>query len=148
MADPVITNRFLILVGNGATPTEVFGAPCGVTVRNATFANTISEWLVMDCDDPLDYMPTMQRVVTSQDTSLEISGRLARTALPIWRAWSDSGAARNIRVLIEETAANNGGYWQLPALLTSLQIGQESLDGATISAQIAGAGRRVWTAAA
>lgn len=146
MADPKTTNNFLIHIGDGAEPTEAFSWLCGAKARSVTFTNNTGETETLDCTDPTGEVAAIQRWVTSQDTTLSISGQIATTSLPILRAWADDADPKNIRVVIDESAANNGGYWELPALLTSLEIGQEAAkDLATFTAEISGAGRRTWT---
>lgn len=146
MADPNLTNNFLIHIGDGATPTEAFSWLCGAKARSVTFTNNLGEVETLDCSDPTGEVAAIQRFVTSQDTSLTISGSIATTAIPTLRAWADDGSTKNIRIVIDESAANNGGYWSLPAILGSLEMGQESAkDFATFTAEISGAGRRSWT---
>lgn len=146
MADPTLTKNFTILLGDGGG-TEVFAWPCGATARSVTFTNNTGEDTVLDCTDPTGEMAALARWVESQDTQVTISGRVAISSFPTWRAWSDDASTKNIRIVIDESAANNGGYWSLPAILQSLEIGAENSATATISATIVGAGRRTWTAA-
>ena len=145
MADPTLTSKFLILLGDGATPTEAFAWPCGANARSVTFQNNTGETVVLDCTDPAGEVAAMKRWVESQDTNLTISGRLAIEALPMWRAWADDAVIKNIRAVVDESAANNGGYWQLPAILQTFEISAEDKATATFTATIVGAGRRVWT---
>lgn len=146
MADPNTTNNFLIHIGDGGDPTETFAWLCGAKARSVTFTNNTGEVETLDCTDPTGEVAAIQRFVTSQDTSLSISGQIATTSLPTLRAWADDGDAKNIRIVIDESAADNGGYWSLPAILGSLEIAQESAkDLATFTAEISGAGRRTWT---
>lgn len=149
MADPTTTNKFLIHIGDGGDPTETFSWLCGAKARSVTFTNNTGEVETLDCSDPTGEVAAIQRFVTSQDTTLTISGQIAVENIPTLRAWADDADAKNIRIVIDETGANNGGYWSLPALLTQLEMGQESAkDLATFTAEISGAGRRTWTDAA
>ena len=150
MADPTLTSRMLILLGNGADP-EVFASPCGVGTRSMTFSKSTGEAALLDCDTPLDVPAAMTRWSESDDTSVSFQGLLAKEALPTWRAWADAvgdAAVRNIRIMIDEPLADGGGYWELPAILTSLEMSTEGTGRANVSATISGAGRRVWTNAA
>lgn len=150
MADPTLTGRLLILLGNGATPTEAFAWPCGANARNVTFTNNLGEEVLLDCADPLDGGAWVQRWLESQDTQLTISGRLAKEHLATWRAWADGGTRKNVRIQIDESGANGGGYWTLPAFLSQFEMGREGSGqgSATFTATIMGAGERIWTAAA
>ena len=147
MADPTLTGKFLILLGDGGSPSETFGFPCGALARSVTLTNNTGETVVMDCTDPLGTVAAIQRWTESQDTQLAISGRVATQSLATWRAWADSGAAKNIRAQIAESGANGGGSWALPAILSSFQISTEGKATATFEATIVAAGRRAWTAA-
>ena len=147
MPDPVLSNKLTILLGDGGG-TEVFSWPCGATSRSVTFTNNTGEQVVMDCTDPLGLPAAIVRWTESQDTSISIAGRIDRASLAGWRAWNDTGNVRNIRVNFGETGANGGGYYQLPAIIQSFELGAEDKGMVTFTASIMGAGRRVWTAAA
>jgi len=144
MAPPVLTNKFALFLGDGATPTEVFTWLCGLNTRGLNLTNNTDESVAMDCDTPLTTVPHMTRRTTSQDTSASGSGRVAISALPVLRQWADSGEAKNIRLMVDESAANNGGYWEFPAILQGLEIGQEDLNDATFTCTIVAAGKRTW----
>jgi hypothetical protein len=85
------------------------------------------------------------RHLESQDTSATISGMVTTEAWPTWLAWADDGVEKNIKILLDESAANNGGFWTLPAYLQQLELGKESGGKVTFSATISGAGQRSWT---
>ena len=85
------------------------------------------------------------RHLESQDTAVTISGMVTAEAWPVWRAWADNGTEKNIKILLDEAAAQNGGFWTLPAFLASVELGKESAGKVTFSATISGAGQRVWT---
>jgi len=145
MADPTLTQKFTVLLGDGGTPTENFGWPCGATARSVTFTNNTGEDVVLDCDDPTGTMAAIQRFVESQDTSLSISGKVAKTSLATWRAWADDADKKNVRAVVDEALADNGGYWEFPAILQEFEISQENNATAAFTATIVGAGRRTWT---
>lgn len=147
MADPTLTGKFLIQLGDGGSPSETFAYPCGALARSVTLTNNTGETVVMDCTDPLATTAAIKRWTESQDTQLTISGRVATESLSAWRAWADGGAAKNIRAFIDEAGAAGGGYWALPAILQSFQISVEGKATATFEATIVAAGRRAWTAA-
>lgn len=147
MADPNITNKFLIMLGDGEA-SETFSWPCGARARSVTFTNNTGEEEVLDCSDPTGEQAAIERWVESQDTQMTISGRVDTTAFPTWRAWADDALVKNIQVHVQEALAQNGGYWSLPAILQQLEIGQEGKATTTFTATIVGAGRRSWTDAA
>lgn len=150
MADPTLTDKLLITLGNGADP-EVFAHPCGANTRSVTFTNNLGEETTLDCTDPLGQPAAIQRWMESQDTSLSIAGRVARESWETWRSWADSASyeesVRNIRIEVDNSADDGGGYWALPAILQSFEFSTEGKSTMSFTAEIVGAGRRVWTAA-
>ena len=146
MAAPALSRKFIILLGDGAA-TETFSFPCGANARSVTFTNNLGEESVLDCDDPLNAMAEIQRWVESQDTQLSISGRVAKGSIAEWRSWVDDATEKNIRIQFDESAADGGGYYTVPAYIQSLEWGSEGKGTATFTASIMGSGPRVWTAA-
>lgn len=139
------TTRLVIQLGDGGDPTEVFAHTCGANSFGVTLSNNLGENTVLDCDNPLDVPAAIVRHLESQDTSATISGMVTTEAWPTWRAWADGGAEKNIKLFLDESAANNGGFWTLPAFLQSLELSKESSGKVTFSSTISGAGQRVWT---
>lgn len=144
MADPNLTNKIVIMLGDGEDP-EVFSWPCGADVVNFTLTNNVGETMVIDCADPFDTIATAQRWVESQDTSLSISGRVDKASFAVWRAWADGAIVKNVRIFNAEALADGGGWWTLPAILQTFEGGRQDLATNTFSASIVAAGRRVWT---
>lgn len=149
MAQPVTTGKFLLLLGNGATPTEVFSFPCGANARSLTLRNNLGEVTTLDCTNPLTGGAWVTRFLESQDTQLSISGVVDRAFLAEWRTWADDGTMKNVRAEFQETSANGGGYWTVGAYLQDFEITKEGVGDkpAEFSATIMGSGPRVWTAA-
>ena len=104
------TTRFIIQLGDGGDP-ETFGFTCGANARNVTLQNNLGEATALDCDNPLDVVPSVLRFLESQDTSASISGSVTTEAWPTWRAWADAGDAKNCKLFLDESGANNGGFW-------------------------------------
>lgn len=138
------TTRLVIQVGDGGSP-EVFAFTCGANSYGITLTNNLGENSVLDCDDPLDVPAVIVRYLETQDTSATISGMVTTEAWATWRDWADSATERNIKILLDESAANDGGFWTLPAFLQTLELGKETSGKVTFTATIAGAGQRVWT---
>lgn len=142
------TTRLIVQLGNGATPTEAFAHTCGSNSFTIKFTNNLGEATVLDCTDPLDVPAVIVRHLESQDTQITMAGMITTEALDTWRAWADGGTEKNIRVLFDETLANNGGYWTLSAFLQDFEFAKESSGKVTFTATIMGAGQRTWTDAA
>lgn len=138
------TTRLVIQLGDGASP-ETFAHTCGANSFGITLTNNLGENTVLDCDDPLDVPAAIVRHLESQDTSCTISGMVTVEAWPTWLAWADDGVEKNVKILLDESAANNGGFWTLPAYLQQLELNKESGGKVTFSATISGAGQRAWT---
>lgn len=141
--------KFLIMLGDGATPTETFAQPCGLVAKAINFAAGSSEIAIQDCADP-DAPAWMERAVTTFSAGITGSGILAMEAWPTWRVWFFSGAPKNCRVKIDMPLANNGGYFQGAFLITALDLSGSETDGKiripTLTMQ--SDGPVAWTAAA
>lgn len=146
MADPTQTNSLLILLGNGATPTEVFAHPCGANVNSLTLTNNTGEDTVLDCTDPLGEAAAITRWVESQDTALSISGRIAKESWAIWQAWAE-GTVKNVKIEMGNSVGFGGGTYTVPAILQSFELTRTGKQTVTFNATIVGAGRRAYAAA-
>jgi len=138
------TTRLIVQIGNGADP-EVFAFTCGANTFGISLTNNRGESVSLDCDDPLDMPAVITRHLESQDTSVTISGMVTTEAWPTWRGWADTGDTKNIKLLLDESAANSGGFWVLPAGLDGLELNKENAGKVSFSATISGSGKRVWT---
>ena len=147
MATGKQTTRLVIQVGDGGDP-ETFAFTCGANTFGITLTNNLGENSALDCDNPLDVPASIIRHLETQDTSVTISGMVTTEAWPTWRGWADDGSEKNIKLFLDESAANNGGYWTVPAYLSELELGKENSGKVTFSASLTGAGQRVWTDAA
>ena len=110
----------VLLLGDGATPTESFAAPCGLTSLNLTVnieTNTVN---VPDCTDP-DLPAWLVSDEVSKQMVVGGNGVLDTDAMQVYRDWLMAGGERNIRWLTDGTGANGGGYWQAPALMTTYE---------------------------
>jgi hypothetical protein len=111
-----------ILLGNGATPTEVFSAPCGFEELTMSININSQDEDIPDCDDP-DVAAWVITTITSQQMVLSGNGVLDTDAMQDWQDWwLDNGAEeRNVRWFRDLTGANGGGYFQAPAVLTGYE---------------------------
>ena len=117
MATGKRTTRLIVQLGDGATPTEAFAHTCGANTFGITLTNNLGENTVLDCDNPLDVPASIVRHLESQDTSVTISGMVTIEAWPTWRAWADDGSEKNIKILLDDAAIDNGGPWNCTAEL-------------------------------
>ena len=138
------TTRLIVQLGDGGDP-ETFAHTCGANTFGITMTNNLGENIILDCDNPLDIPAAIVRHLESQDTSVTISGMVTTEAWPTWRAWADGGTEKNIKLILDESAANNGGFYTLPAYLQGLELTKENSGKVKFSATISGAGQRTWT---
>lgn len=137
-------SKVLIQLGNGATPTEVFTAPCALTTKGIEFAADTNDFNVPDCDNP-DLPTFTERVVATLSATITGAGTLALESFDEWREWFDSGQEKNIRVKFDATAINNGGYYAMSAILTAFGLGAEQGGLATIDVTMQSNGAWTWT---
>lgn len=147
MAAPSTSNKLLVYLGDGET-SETFAHPCGANANSVTLTNNTGEAEVLDCTDPTEGNATLVRWATTQDTSMNVTGVVAKESFATWRAWADGQTVKNVRVMFDEALASGGGYWTIPAILTTFEMGREGKGTISFTASIVAAGARVWTAAA
>lgn len=140
------TTRFVIQVGDGGNP-ETFAFTCGANSSGVTLTNNMGENSALDCQNPLDVPASIVRYLETQDTAVTIAGMVTTEAWPMWRSWADTATEKNVKLILDEPAINNGGEWILPAFLTTLQLNKSGSGKVEFDASIVGAGQRVWTAA-
>jgi hypothetical protein len=111
-------SKFIILLGDGATPVEAFTAVCALTSKGIEFGGEPSETPVLDCDDP-DLPAWMERVIRTKSATVSGEGVLQTDFAEEWFTWFDSGVAKNIRVQRNIAAADGGGHYAGRFILTT-----------------------------
>ena len=111
-------SKFVVELGDNANP-QGFVAPCGFVNKGFELTAQTSDVNVPDCDDP-EAPAWVERGVTSLSAQVTGSGVAALESMATWRAWFMSGQAKTVRVNIDLPAADGGGYYEFPALLTTL----------------------------
>lgn len=99
-----------------------------------------------DCSDP-DAAVFTERVVASISAQVSGSGTLAMESSDEWRLWFLSGLEKNIRVKLDTTLANNGGYFAMSAVLTAFNISGNVGDLSQIEVTIDSNGEITWVPA-
>lgn len=130
MAQPTTASwtKLLIMLGDGATPTEGFAAPCALTTKGIAITAETSDNTIQDCADP-DAPTWVARVARALSAEVTGSGRLALESFETWKDWMLSGEGKNIRVKIDVPLANNGGHFAMSAVLTALTVSGNEDDG-------------------
>lgn len=134
--------KLLILIGDGAEP-EVFAAPCGLTSRGINFSKETNDVTVPDCDDP-DLPAWTERVVSALSGTVSGSGVLAMEALETWREFFFSTEARNCRIRLDTTLANNGGHFEGRFHCTSFNVTGDIGEKIQVEIELQNDGEIVW----
>jgi hypothetical protein len=93
-------SEFVFQFGDGATPTETFSRPCGVTSRDFAIEPNTSDTAVPDCDDE-DAASWLDRDTVSMSASGNIAGTVDDDDFDSLLDWAMSGNSRNARILIK-----------------------------------------------
>lgn len=126
-------NQFKILIGDGATPTEVFTPICGLTSRGLTGSADVVTSEVPDCTDE-DLPSWQEKDVKSIGMSLSGSGMWSQESHEMLLRWFLTGAKKNIRVQYANADTGDVEFVNGPAVLTQLNNAAEK--GGRISAEI------------
>lgn len=136
-------SSFLVKLGDGAG-TEIFSAPCGFTSKALNLSAASSNTTLPDCDDP-EAAAWDAKAVSALSGQVQGSGVLALESLATWIAWFNSGASKNIQIILDD---DDGGTFAGAAILTSLNLSaqlQQDGNRAQISVTIDNDGEWVWT---
>lgn len=134
----------LLMLGDGATPTEVFAAPCGLTSLNLTVNIETNSTNVPDCADP-DLPAWLESDEVSKQMVVGGSGVIDTDAMQIWREWLLTGGEKNVRWFTTGTAANGGGYWQAPGILSTYEETGERGQRWNVNIGVTLNGKPTWT---
>ncbi|QPC43489.1 phage tail protein [Kaustia mangrovi] len=140
-------SKLLIELGDGNVDPgpEEFAAPCALNSTGINLSGTTQDFEIADCDD-LDAPVFVERVISALSAGVSGSGTLAMESFDEWRDWMLSGVAKNIRVKLDTTLANNGGYFSMSAVLTTLNITRENVKGLVqVEVELSSNGEVVWT---
>jgi len=108
--------------GNGATPTEVFSEPCGITGRSRNFSiNTQSDDLP-DCDDP-NAVSFDSPYKISIGESVDLQFVTSPEMEPLMRDLAYQADASNARYVINK--GSRDGYYEGPGILSALAFTSE-----------------------
>lgn len=137
----------LVQISDGASP-EVFAHDCLINAeRGIQFSSDTNEFLVPDCDTPEE--PAWKE--TTKDglsASITGGGMLHTTSVSTWFTWFKDDATKNVRVNVNVSLANGGGYWAGAFHLTGFEVSGNRNEKATVSVTLISSGPITWTAAA
>lgn len=135
-----------MLLGGGETPTELFTAPCGFLELSLTVNIEVNTTNVPDCLDP-DLPAWLQSDEVSKQMVLAGNGVLDTDAVQVWRDWMMEGGEKNVRWKTDGSAANGGGYFQAPGILTTYEETGARGERWSLSTAVTLNGKPVFTAA-
>lgn len=135
---------FRVLLGDGGSP-ESFTAPCGFTERSFSLNRELSETNTPDCADE-DAPSWLERDVTSMSASVNGTGVLEATALPIWLAILDTTVSFNARVELWREGVKIG-HWEGAFALESFETGVTKGERVNVTVAMQSDGVIAYTAA-
>jgi predicted secreted protein len=137
-------SKLIIMVGDGATPTEVFTAQCGLTSKGISFTSDVADVAVPDCDNP-DDPAWSERDVSTKNCTVSGDGVLATDHRQDWDDWFQSGESRNCRIMIDIPLADGGGYYEGAFVLTTFTINGNQDDAKlTVEVELQNDGPVTW----
>lgn len=139
--------KLSVWVGDGATPTEDFTSKvCGITTKGFSIEGEMSESNVPDCDDP-DLPSWTERIIRSLSAGISGEGLLAEETFAFWRDWVLSGAAKNVRVVVD--LATTPGYFYGSFVLNQFEMNGNNDDGKIgVTLALSSDGPVAWSAGA
>jgi predicted secreted protein len=145
MAQPDIIRGtyFVLAMGDGGTPTEVFTALCGLTTRNLNYTANTTDVFTRDCAEPAE-VPIRRALVTGEQWTLSGSGSLNRENIDTILA--AKGTPKNYRFYWTEPADDEvyAGYFEGQAILSSISIDGNDDNFAQISVEFTSDGEFVF----
>lgn len=135
----------LMMIGDGAIP-EVFSAPCGFTTLTLTVNIATNDTNVPDCNDP-----SLPAWLVSDEVSKQMvlsgDGVLDTDAFQTWRTWLLAGGEKNIRWFTTGVAANGGGWFSAPGIMSTYSENGQRGQRWNLSSAITLNGKPTWTPA-
>lgn len=112
--------------------------------RSIEFTADGKDTSLPDCDAPSN--PAYRRkIIETVSMAVSGSGKLHTLSVEAWNAWLVSGTSKNARVKIDALAADGGGYWTVPLVLTKFSIEGTFKDYAASSVSLENDGAWTWT---
>lgn len=136
--------NFGLLIGNNATPTELFSSLCIATTLDFSRAIQFDDEMVIDCANPQN-LPIRLSIAKGQTWDVTFSGKCDFARFQALEANFD-GNAHNYQVQKFGTGAQGGGTYQGAAMLESLKMSKNENGMVAFSATLKGQGVLAYTA--
>lgn len=136
--------KLLVQIGDGAE-SEVFAADCLINAeRGIQFSSDTNEFVVPDCTNPDD--PAWKETTKDGLSATITGGGMLHTAsVETWFDWFRDADTKNIRIKVDVSAANGGGYWAGAFHLTGFEVSGNRNEKATVSVNLISSGIITWT---
>jgi len=141
----MVGEKLLILIGDGATPTEAFAHDCLINAdRGVEFSAETTDVVVPDCDSPSN--PAWKELF-KDGIQIKVSGGgvLHTASLEAWFNWMIADTSKNVRIKFDVTGAMGGGYIAVPMKLTGLTIQGARKNNSTVDITLMSHGVATWT---
>lgn len=133
-----------VLIGDGASPTELFAHPCALPERSLNLSAETSETAIPNCVNE-DAATWIERRTRTRSATITGTGMLATQSSPTWTRLFGLDTPFNIRVEVPGTGAQGGGQWRGTAILTGLEYGATVGQAMQVNVNIISAGNWTWT---
>lgn len=130
---------FLVKLGDGATPTEVFAQPCGFLSRSLQLNKTFSENAIPDCSDEAA-ASWMERQEATKSVTISGQGVLDTAAFDDWNDWWFAGGSKNCQVVLTGVGQYAGAF-----VLISFQLSAEKGGKVSVNVEMQSDGAVTWT---
>lgn len=136
--------KLLVQIGDAGSP-ETFAHDCLINAeRSIQFSADGEAVIVPDCDDPdapgwkEQFKDGLQAVITG-------AGMLHTASVEKWFDWFKGSDPKNVRVRVDVTAANGGGYWSGAFHLMNFEVSGARKNKSQVSVTLNSSGALTWT---
>ena len=121
--------KLLIMLSDGGSPPDL-SHPCSINAsRDITFEKNMNEDVGIDCDDP-DKPGWVIREVVSKSCTVEGSGKLQASDLPLFEDWFEAEESREALIVVDVAGGREyGGKW----ICSNFRIGGDRGEKAEVS---------------
>ncbi|MDH6265537.1 hypothetical protein M2360_000927 [Rhizobium sp. SG_E_25_P2] len=134
----------LVQISDGGSP-ESFVHDCLVNAeRSIQFSSDGDAVTIPDCDEP-DKPGWKEQFKDGLQATIEGAGMLHTASVEKWFDWFRSGDLKRVRVRVDVTAANGGGYWAGDWHLMSFGVSGARKSKSQVSLTLMSSGPVSWT---